>query len=573
MEPSKEHEEQLLEYEDPRKHFQYEQPISHRGILLMTNDEYFGTTINVVENKIFVIVTVTFITIPGWKSYVRIAFQFRSGNGCHPRTNNPMRVTEIQYACIYMSKECIQKMEIVPVDQNTKDIPKLEDEKRLGPKVELGVVHLLTIQYKSKALRHDGFAAALNGDRPLPQSATLLDFVQTASTLRLVLNAQPQIADALNDFRKELQETAIQYTKFYPKHPDKHFIQMGDYPKGDKRPAVWVPAALTLDSFSEYTTGYGFAAIAEQEVVDQKAAAISSARFQLRVMDIADSDNSHYLGFMKSEDLPNVRLEVDDRFKINFNLKNTVEETEWTAVVINPLPFASVSDICIILFRPWIENLPIDTDVKALPVDISDLRAAHTRVAEHPAHEVIVKYTPTSRTLKRQITSLQQIYDIKNQNPWRARLLGRDVNYTDVNVYSHCSDEAMTLLKPDKFNEAQNEGLEYLYKLPNGMGIVTGPAATGKTEFILTILQPFLHAKKDSAQPGVLICTPDNATADELACHIYNRAKLRADSREAIVIRMHNVTTETVALHNAHLITEQAPEISEKFEMMLMLWP
>lgn len=74
------------------------------------------------------------------------------------------------------------------------------------------------------------------------------------------------------------------------------------------------------------------------------------------------------------------------------------------------------------------------------------------------------------------------------------------------------------------------------------MGIITGPAATGKTAFIENVVQPFLLTKEppsvaddeegdvfydadeqlgsDITQTCVLMCTPDNAAADEMALRI-----------------------------------------------------
>lgn len=60
------------------------------------------------------------------------------------------------------------------------------------------------------------------------------------------------------------------------------------------------------------------------------------------------------------------------------------------------------------------------------------------------------------------------------------------------------------------------------------MGIITGPAATGKSEFIVTVLQPFLYCASGTpkifSSPQVPICTPDNAATDELASHIFDSA-------------------------------------------------
>lgn len=93
------------------------------------------------------------------------------------------------------------------------------------------------------------------------------------------------------------------------------------------------------------------------------------------------------------------------------------------------------------------------------------------------------------------------------------------------------------------------------------MGIITGPATTGKTEFIVTILQPSLNCTasgttpKNSTTPQVLICT------DKLGGHIYERAQGNVDSRHAVIIRMYSLSTENGVLDNeAHKSQLEVPE-------------
>lgn len=61
-------------------------------------------------------------------------------------------------------------------------------------------------------------------------------------------------------------------------------------------------------------------------------------------------------------------------------------------------------------------------------------------------------------------------------------------------IYAGCFDKAMDLLKMNDFNDAQHRGLQHLRALPNGIGLITGPAATGKTTLIITIIQSFLFS-------------------------------------------------------------------------------
>lgn len=56
-------------------------------------------------------------------------------------------------------------------------------------------------------------------------------------------------------------------------------------------------------------------------------------------------------------------------------------------------------------------------------------------------------------------------------------------------------------------NRSQKEAVDYLRELPNGMGIITSPAATGKTTFVERVVQPFL-ANQDQATKHmrILMC-------------------------------------------------------------------
>ena len=196
-----------------------------------------------------------------------------------------------------------------------------------------------------------------------------------------------------------------------------------------------------------------------------------------------------------------------------------------------------------------------------MSANVANVRDAYIAISKHPAHEVKVKCVPNLKAFHRKIKSLYKIYDPAVHNRWKIDLLGKSISRLgDHNIYSPCSEAAMRLLKPERFNPAQLQGLEYLKKLPQRMGIITGPAATGKTEFIVTVLQPFLYCTTSgtnpsiSTAPQVLICTPDNAATDELASHIFNRPQGNEDSRQAVIIRMHSLSTETSVIDNeAHI--------------------
>lgn len=76
-------------------------------------------------------------------------------------------------------------------------------------------------------------------------------------------------------------------------------------------------------------------------------------------------------------------------------------------------------------------------------------------------------------------------------------MLGKNMNVMyQRDFYERCSEKAMTLLDTTIFNKSQKEAVQYLRQLPNGMGIIIGPVATGKTTFIENVVQPFLLTKE-----------------------------------------------------------------------------
>lgn len=100
---------------------------------------------------------------------------------------------------------------------------------------------------------------------------------------------------------------------------------------------------------------YGFGAIIEQEIVASAADDIAANNFQLRVMDVPGSNNEYYIGFLQCPDLPDVRLNTEDKLKISFDLKHGVQATEWSATIINSLLFASPG----VVYTTFFCNAPI----------------------------------------------------------------------------------------------------------------------------------------------------------------------------------------------------------------------
>ena len=128
-----------------------------------------------------------------------------------------------------------------------------------------------------------------------------------------------------------------------------------------------------------------------------------------------------------------------------------------------------------------------------------------------------------TKTFRRQIAGLRKLREYKDHGWWREFFLGKNVTamfYTDI--YSQCSPSAKSLLDTKNLNAAQRKAVDLVKHLPNGIGFITGPAATGKTALQVAIMKPFLWAPPtksgddDVAEP-TLDCS-DNAAELTLDC-------------------------------------------------------
>ena len=241
-----------------------------------------------------------------------------------------------------------------------------------------------------------------------------------------------------------------------------------------------------------------------------------------------------------------------------------------------------------------------------------NIEHAFVQITSHPAHLVGVKCVLSQKTFQRQMIGINKLYRAPT-SWWRSMLLGKDITCRiNSDIYEHSHAKAMVLLETGKLNNTQQRGVEYLRSLPNGIGLITGPAATGKTAFIERVVQPFLLSPTDDQcitstrlsssnpvfptlqrlfptvfgisettptpivqphqvitlddipngyQSRVLMCTPDNGAADELAERVFDRAATNPMSRNAIIIRAHSVATETDVLEARSKSTESAGRV------------
>ena len=206
--------------------------------------------------------------------------------------------------------------------------------------------------------------------------------------------------------------------------------------------------------------------------------------------------------------------------------------------------------------------------------DMENFEVALEQTTNHPATLVAVKLETSDKPFKRQINAIRRLQSAPENAFWRHFLLGNGVqNPSHVNIYAQFSPTAMSLLPMGELNTSQVRALDMLRNLRCNMGLVIGPAATGKTRFIISAILPFLlstttgldipasdHIPMSEIRDHQLqYCTPDNFTADDVAEKIYDLAMRDFKTHNAIVIRVHSISTEKAIID----VGEEADEPDE----------
>ena len=220
----------------------------YQGVILIDDTHYLGTVNNVVDDVATLIPKITFTCIPDWKAFVRLSIYVRSGNGRHGLTNEIRDPTDLHQAHIYMGRGCISTIEAHAVNETTVG-PNLEPERLLQNGLTTGLVYELTITYVPDQLRQHGFMAPATGERIYPELDQIHDLLYspTRPVIRMLINTNELIHDVITTFEQQLASTSPDYPSFYPKHPERHFLQSGDYPAPEDRPSVYIPATTTFD--------------------------------------------------------------------------------------------------------------------------------------------------------------------------------------------------------------------------------------------------------------------------------------------------------------------------------------
>lgn len=235
------------------------------------------------------------------------------------------------------------------------NLPNLESEKDFGPElVKEGQIYLLNFKYDASLLRIHGFAVPYKSSQQYTQLSTILQHVEESGStgLNLLVRSNKKIISGLQRFLNQVKTTQLDYNTWFKEHPNHHFLQIGQLTPVKERPKINVAASPSLDSWSEYSIIYGYGAVYEFEATQNKAWNVRSAVFKLRAMDVPNSKDAHYICFLEKSAGLEISFQVGDSLKLNFDVANPRKENQWSAQVIEPLPYTPQGDVCIVLTRP-----------------------------------------------------------------------------------------------------------------------------------------------------------------------------------------------------------------------------
>ena len=300
------------------------QRTQYDGIILVNNCKYLGTVDAIKGPGHQLAIKVAFITILQWKLYVQLLFKVCTGPAALESKycfKDDWRATLHHKALLCLGKDAVHCIDISEMTGAEGNIPNLESEKTLYCGISQKLVYELTIEFEPKRMGHCGFVFGCNKYPILNEVWELISSacVTDLNLICLVVNTNQHVTSVVTDFLRCLQDNISDYSRFYPHHPTKHFLQVGDYAKADEQPLVKVPALPILDSWSKYTTAYGYGAIYKHEIALNKRTRLRRIVFNLRVMNVPGSAKKWYIRFVENDNKNDVRVEVEDVLKVNID--------------------------------------------------------------------------------------------------------------------------------------------------------------------------------------------------------------------------------------------------------------
>ncbi|KAL1634261.1 hypothetical protein SLS58_010766 [Diplodia intermedia] len=192
------------------------------------------------------------------------------------------------------------------------------------------------------------------------------------------------------------------------------FIQPGMIVGKDDRPQVKLGEHNTFPDFDRYLLVAGHACVGEQDCVVTESQPFCAP---LRVLELPGSSGSVYFGFIC--DLPEGRrLNSGDTMRVHPKDATCEidDDSAWSAQAIDPLPFASLSDTSIILYRSHPDNIWDDLDMGDITKveSLKTFQDALSAVTNAPAETATFRVDTSEKVFKKQIAALRQLTDNKN---------------------------------------------------------------------------------------------------------------------------------------------------------------
>jgi hypothetical protein len=341
---------------------------------------------------------------------------------------------------------------------------------------------------------------------------------------------------------------------WHKNHENKVMAQHGMFLEKSERPTIchYEPKS-SFFSWSEYMTVYSFGHVQEQEAIDEMLVELEQGSFDLRVVTLPKSANRRYLAFVFLEPGTSLRFSSDDRLKINFNPGANIREDDWSALVVDPVPWAPLNSSTILLTRPfdkdedgrgtWRTETPFETaDFNAMHDDAE----ARRKLAGTACVKVAVRVLTSNKVYRNCLTALQQI-DLQGPSALKEWLLGNRMDeFPALDFYQTLRPTLGDSLETEllDLHGSQLEAALRLGSLRYGKQLVQGPPGTGKTHYAKQITVPFLL--DDTQVHQGIMCSVTNAGVDEIALGMQALVEkvTQPGKVKPMIIRFHSLATE-----------------------------
>jgi hypothetical protein len=396
-------------------------------VVLLTDDDNYVDIVNSIEDVTSKLtLKISLIIISNWKSYVQISLYVRSSNVKYDQSRNFRNSIELHETHAYFDADIIQNIELNEINQQS-NLLDLAQEKLFRDDLSRELIYQMTIKYDSNFIRQCEFLF----DQIYSMLSQAQDLILHSrdQILRLMINTNSHVTIMLNEFLEKLQINVFDYSTFYSKHSRSHFLQLRNYFASESRSMMHVFVSLTLNIWSEYITIYEYDAIYEHEIVVNARVEITQSEFQLRVMNVFDSQNIYFVEFLKKFDELSVRFNIEDVLRIYFDFETRMNVESWIVVMIESLSCASQRDVCISLFkkRDTETNQYDDRNLNSLSINIIEITKTFEQISRHSAHSIAIDYDLRNKIFRRQIVDLHKLSFNEECRWWKEHFLDKNM--------------------------------------------------------------------------------------------------------------------------------------------------